>query len=112
MGTGAVDGAIDTVRSHAWIIKANTARSKKIFFIVEFPFMHNHSHYEEKTPPPLGEFITGQVDRILFVFLFTVAGLKSLNKPYCIVEINLSTICTSHSSTGLATITKAGPPLP
>ena len=72
-----VDGAVNTVISHAWTTKEKKDSSKKNFFIVLFPFIHDHNHHEGKTLQHLGEFITGQVDRIIFRFLFVITCLKS-----------------------------------
>ena len=51
-------------RSHAKFTIMSMARNKKIFFIVEYPFTHNHSHHEGKTPPALEEFLISQMDSL------------------------------------------------
>lgn len=75
---GLVDGETVIDRSHAIVAIMSMAKNNKILFIVEIPFMYNHSHHEGKTPPPLGEFLSGQVGRILFGFFFTIIYLKYL----------------------------------
>jgi len=66
-GTGLVEGATDTDISHAIATTMNREMNKRGFFIVlcmaEFPFVLDHSSQERKTPLPLEEFSTGQVDR-------------------------------------------------
>jgi hypothetical protein len=61
-GAGLVGGATVTVRSHARATKMIMERNKNIFLIVAFPFSLDHSPQRQKTPPPVEEFGTGQVD--------------------------------------------------
>ena len=51
-------------RSHAKVAIMSMARNNKIFYKVEFPFIHNHSHHEGKTPPALEEFLISQMDSL------------------------------------------------
>jgi hypothetical protein len=51
-----------TERSHPADMRAKMARSRKALFMIEFPFSLDDSHQRNKTPPPLGESCTGQVD--------------------------------------------------
>jgi hypothetical protein len=61
-GAGLVGCTTVTDRSHPATMTANIERSRKVFLIVKSPFKVNHSHEKPETPPPLGEFPTGQVD--------------------------------------------------
>jgi hypothetical protein len=43
---GPVGGAAVTARSHANVITINMDMNKKIFFMVAFPFIFNHTHQQ------------------------------------------------------------------